>query len=311
MSIYRSNLPQLSEKIFITDGGMETDLVFNKNIDLPEFASYDLLRTEEGYQILDEYYKSYIKLAQRFKVGLIFETPTWRANPDWGMKIGDSTDALHQFNLKAVKQIERIRETYLTEQSPIIISGCIGPRGDGYKPGSLMSVSEAQQYHSTQIESFAKSNTDLVSALTFNYVDEAIGLTLAALQHNMPVCISFTVETDGLLPTGESLAQAIKGVDKATDNGPVYYMINCAHPTHFFDILGDEQCVNRLKGIRANASSCSHAELDEAEELDDGNPHELGQQFAGIRSKFPHINVIGGCCGTDYRHIEQIAVCCV
>jgi len=311
MSIYRSNLPQLDGTVCITDGGMETDLIFNKNIDLPEFASYDLLRTEEGYQILDEYYRSYIKLAQQFKVGLIFETPTWRANPDWGMKIGDSADALHHFNLKAVKQIEQIREAYLTEHTPIIISGCIGPRGDGYKPGSLMSVSEAQQYHSTQMESFAQSNADLVSALTLNYIDEAIGVTLAAKQFNVPVCISFTVETDGKLPTGESLAEAIEAVDKATENGPVYYMINCAHPTHFFDILKDEQCVARLRAIRANASSCSHAELDEAEELDDGDPYELGQQFAEIRKNFPNVNVIGGCCGTDYRHIEQLAVSCV
>jgi len=310
MSIYQSNLPQLSGKFCITDGGMETDLIFNKNIDLPEFASYDLLRTQEGYETLYEYYESYAKLAQRFNVGLILETPTWRANPDWGKKIGDSVDAIHYFNLKAVKQIEQIREQYGTEDSPIVISGCIGPRGDGYRPGSLMTASQAQQYHSTQIESFSQSNADLVSALTFNYIDEAIGVALAAKQFNLPVCISFTVETDGKLPTGESLAEAIKAVDEATDNGPVYYMLNCAHPTHFFDILKDEQCIARLRAIRANASSCSHEELDEAEELDDGNPHELGQQFSEIRDRFPHINVLGGCCGTDYRHIEQIAVNC-
>lgn len=310
MSIYRSNLPQLSGKICITDGGMETDLIFNRQLTLPEFASYDLLRTQEGYETLYDYFKDYAELAQQFNVGLVLETPTWRANPDWGKKIGDSSDSLHQFNLQAVTLIEQIRQEFETEIAPIIISGCIGPRGDGYKPDSLMSVPEAQQYHSTQIESFAESNADLVSALTLNYVEEAIGVTLAAEQFNLPVCISFTVETDGKLPTGESVGQAIHAVDQATDNGPVYYMINCAHPTHFFEILGDKHCVKRLKGIRANASSCSHAELDEADELDDGNPQELGQQFAEIRKYFPHVTVIGGCCGTDYRHIKQIAVCC-
>lgn len=310
MSIYQSKLPQLSGKICITDGGMETDFIFNKNIDLPEFASYDLLRTQEGYEALSAYYESYAKLAQQFNVGLILETPTWRANPDWGKKIGDSLDTIHHFNLKAVKQIEQIRKQYETENSPIIISGCIGPRGDGYRANALMTVSEAQQYHSTQIESFSQSNVDLVSALTLNYIDEAIGVTQAAKAFNLPVCISFTVETDGKLPTGESLAEAIKVVDAATNNGPAYYMLNCAHPTHFFDILNDEQCASRLRAIRANASSCSHAELDEAEELDHGNPHELGQQFFEIRDRFPHINILGGCCGTDYRHIEQIAHCC-
>jgi len=310
MSIYQSNLPQLSGKFCITDGGMETDIIFNKKIDLPEFASYDMLRTQEGYATLHEYYESYVKLAQRFNVGLILETPTWRANPDWGKVIGDSTDELHRFNLKAVKQIEHVRGQYETESSPIIISGCIGPRGDGYTPSTLMTALEAKQYHSTQIESFSQTNVDLVSALTFNYIDEAIGVTLAAKQFNLPVCISFTVETDGKLPTGESLGEAIKTVDEATNNGPVYYMLNCAHPTHFFDILNDEYCVARLRAIRANASSCSHAELDEAEELDDGNPYELGQQFAEIRENCPHINVLGGCCGTDHRHIEQIAAHC-
>lgn len=310
MSQNKPNLPQLSGKICITDGGMETDFIFNKEIYLPEFASYDLLRTQQGYETLFEYFKDYVELAQRFKLGLILETPTWRANSDWGKKLGDSLDALQQFNQKAVRLIEQIREQYQSEHAPIIISGCIGPRGDGYTVDSKMSVSEAQQYHATQIESFAQTNADMVSAYTLNYVEEAIGITLASKQFNLPVCISFTVETDGLLPNGETLGQAIDVVDQATDKGPVYYMINCAHPTHFFEILGDGQCVSRLRGIRANASSCSHAELDEAEDLDDGDPQELGKQFAEIRMHFPHINIIGGCCGTDLRHIEQIAVCC-
>ena len=306
----QTNLPQLSGKLCITDGGMETDFIFNKQIDLPEFASYDLLRTQEGYESLFEYYKDYIELAQRFNLGLILETPTWRANPDWGQKIGDSLEALHRFNLESVKLIEHLRAEYQNVDSPVIISGCLGPRGDGYVASQIMSIEEAQQYHTTQIESFAQSSVDMVSAYTLNYVEEAIGITLAAQQYGLPVCISFTVETDGLLPTGDTLDAAIAAVDTATDNGPVYYMINCAHPTHFQDILGDERCLQRLRGLRANASSCSHAELDEAEELDAGNPHELGQQFARIRQQFPHINVLGGCCGTDHRHIEQIAVNC-
>lgn len=310
MSNYRSKLPQLSGKPCITDAGLETDLCFNHGIDLPEFASYVLLRTQQGYETLYKYFQEYAELAQRFNVGLIMEAPTWRANADWGAKIGDSADDLHQLNLKAIKLFEHIKKDYDTEKSPIIASACIGPRGDGYRPEALMSVEQAKHYHSTQIATFAQSGADLVSALTMNYIEEAIGVTLAAQEHNMPVCISFTVETDGLLPTGDSLAEAIEQVDRATGNGPAYYMINCAHPTHFMHILQDEQCVNRLRGIRANASSCSHAELDEAEVLDDGNPTELGKQFSEIREKFPHINVIGGCCGTDFRHLEQMAICC-
>ncbi|MGJ8619789.1 MAG: homocysteine S-methyltransferase family protein [Methylophilaceae bacterium] len=304
------SLPQLSGKRFITDGGMETDLIFNHQIMLPEFASYNLLRTQNGYETLFEYYVSYVELAKQYKLGIILETPTWRANTDWGEKIGDSLDSLHKFNQKAVVLLDQIKAEYNSEYSPIIASGCIGPRGDGYKPDFLMSSTEAQQYHSTQIESFSSTNVDMISAYTINYIEEAIGITLAAQQFNMPVCISFTVETNGLLSTGATLSQAIQSVDKATDNGPIYYMINCAHPTHFYHVLADAECINRLRGVRANASCCSHADLDESDELDDGNPEELGKQLADINLRFPHVNIIGGCCGTDLRHLEQIAACC-
>jgi len=310
MAKYRTELPQQNGKICLTDGGLETDFVFNKQIDLPEFASYDLLRTEQGYSSLYNYFSVYAKLAQRYQLGLILETPTWRANPSWGEKIGDSADTLHLVNQKAVELLEQIRENFETNNTPIIISGCIGPRGDGYNPELFMSAAQAQTYHSQQMASFAESSVDMVAALTLNYVDEAIGISLSAKAHKLPVCISFTVETNGRLPTGETLEQAIQTVDEETNHYPNYFMINCAHPTHFQRSLDNQTCKSRLKGLRANASSCSHAELDEAENLDDGNPRELGKQFAELRSQFPQINIIGGCCGTDHRHIEQIALCC-
>lgn len=310
MKLNDTQLAQLNGKFCLTDGGMETDLIFNKQIPIPLFASYNLLRTEQGYRILYDYYREYAQLATRYKSGLILETPTWRANADWGSRLGDSAEALHHLNLKAVELVDRIKQEYGTADTPVVISACIGPRGDGYKADVRMTAQEARQYHSVQIDSFAQSKTDMVSALTLNYTDEAVGIVLAAREKNLPVCISFTVETDGKLPSGESLSQAIRAVDEATDEYTAYFMINCAHPTHFANALDDAYCISRLRGIRANASRCSHAELDEAEELDDGNPHELGQQFAEIRSRHPHLNVVGGCCGTDYRHIEQIAASC-
>lgn len=310
MAKYRRNLPQNTGKICITDGGLETDLVFHKQIALPEFASYDLLKSDEGYTTLLDYFMEYAELAKQYKVGLILETPTWRANSDWGAKIGDSQESLVQINLTSVKLIEEVRHQFENEHTPIIISGCIGPRGDGYQPDFFMSISEAQRYHQLQIETFAQSNADMVAALTINYIDEAIGITLAAQQVNLPVCISFTVETDGKLPTGETLAEAIDAVDQASQTEPVYYMINCAHPTHFLNVLKEDICKKRLRGLRANASTCSHAELDEAEHLDEGNPEELGKQFSTIRRQYPFVNIIGGCCGTDIRHIRQITEYC-
>ncbi len=148
---------------------------------------------------------------------------------------------------------------------------------------------------------------DLVSAYTINYEEEAIGIVKAAKSAEVPVVIGFTVETDGKLPTGQSLGKAITAVDEATNNGPAYYMINCAHPTHFKDILEvDEPWVKRIRAIRANASTKSHAELDEAVDLDEGNPLDFGTRCGELKKISPNINIFGGCCGTDHRHVEEI-----
>ena len=307
MKTFRQHLPQLEDHMCITDGGMETDLVFHHQFDLPYFAAYDLLRHERGYVALFEYYTSYVHLAQTYNLGLILETPTWRANADWGAKIGDSSQDLETFNLQSVTLLEHIRDEYGDEARPIVISGCLGPRGDGYIPSQRMTVPEAQAYHAAQIGTFAQSNVDMIAALTLNYVEEATGLTLAAQEYGLPVCISFTVGTDGKLPTGDTLADAIQAVDRATDSGPVYYMINCAHPTHFSHLFTkQDRWVNRVKGLRGNASCLSHAELNESEILDEGNPSEFGAELKDLKTISPHLTVLGGCCGTDYRHIEQI-----
>jgi S-methylmethionine-dependent homocysteine/selenocysteine methylase len=307
MGITKQKLPQLADKICITDGGMETDLMFHHQLDLPELAAYDLLRHQQGYETLLNYYKTYAELAQRYQLGLVLETPTWRANADWGHKIGDSPQDLEKFNLQSVKLIEDIRGKYGDEDVPIVISGLLGPHGDGYTPSQIMTVSEAQDYHSVQIATFAQSNVDMIAAHTLNYVEEAIGITLAAQEYGLSVCISFTVETDGKLPTGTTLEQAIHIVDKATDHGPAYYMINCAHPTHFSHLFNTQNSwLKRVKGLRGNASCLSHAELNESATLDEGSPTQFGAELGDLKSISPHLTVLGGCCGTDYRHIEQI-----
>ena len=144
-----------------------------------------------------------------------------------------------------------------------------------------------------------------------NYAEEASGIARAAREAGMPVALSFTVETDGRLPTGQPLNEAIAQVDSETGAYPAYYMINCAHPTHFDTVLAPEsEWINRIGGLRANASRMSHAELDEAEELDAGDPVELGQEYADLKRHLPNLTVLGGCCGTDHRHIEQIGLAC-
>ena len=311
MAMYRRLLPQLSGDFFITDGGIETTLIFHEGLELPDFAAFTLLKTPAGQGALQKYFRTYAQLARKFNAGLILEAATWRANPDWGLKLGYSAEALAQANVQSVQLLEAIRSEYASAASPIVISGCIGPRGDGYVPTSAMSASVAEAYHRVQIETFANCAADLVTAITMNYVEEAIGVARAAQRADIPAVSSFTLETDGKLPTGQPLAEAIKQVDTETNAYPVYYMINCAHPSHFETALvGSELLVSRLRGLRANASRMSHAQLNEAPELDAGNPEELGREYAALMQTLKHLNVMGGCCGTDHRHIEQIALAC-
>ena len=311
MAKYRNRLPQLAERLFLTDGGIETTLVFLEGHELPYFAAFDLLKTEKGERALSDYFTRYITLAIAQGAGFVLESPTWRANADWGDKLGYSAAALADMNRKSIALMAELRDRYETAASPIVISGCVGPRGDGYDPGRVMSVDEAAAYHASQIRTFRETEADMVTAITMTNTNEAIGVVRAAAAAAMPVVISFTVETDGRLPTGQSLGDAIEAVDTATARAPAYYMVNCAHPTHFEGALAaGEEWVERVRGIRANASKRSHAELDQAKDLDDGDPAELGRQYRDLRRNFSHFNVLGGCCGTDHRHVEQISLAC-
>jgi len=309
---YRNALPQLGDAPFLTDGGIETTLIFREGLELPDFAAFHLLRTPEGEAALRKYFRTYAEIAKRFGTGLILESPTWRANADWGRRLGYTSDTLADGNRRAIHLLEEVRNGYETERIPMVISGCLGPRGDGYVPDSAMSEQEAEAYHRDQTETFAGTAADMVCAITMNYVAEAVGIARAAERAAMPVAISFTVETDGKLPTGETLRAAIERVDEATSGYPSYYMINCAHPTHFEKVLaGAEPWVERIRGLRANASRMSHAELDGSPELDAGNATELGQEYARLKRRLGRLNVMGGCCGTDHRHINQIASACL
>jgi S-methylmethionine-dependent homocysteine/selenocysteine methylase len=236
----------------------------------------------------------------------VLDTPTWRANPDWGERLGYSPDALADVDRRGVRFLEELREE-AGEQPPILIAGCIGPRGDGYQVGETMTAEEAERYHSPQVAVFADTSADLVSALTMTYAEEAIGIVRAASAAGVPAAASFTVETDGRLPSGQPLREAIEQVDAGTDGAAAYFMINCAHPTHFADVLEpDAPALERIRGLRANASTMSHAELDEAEELDAGDPVDLARRYGELRQRLPNLNVVGGCCGTDHRHIREI-----
>ena len=295
------------ERPFIGDGGLETTMIFREGIELPEFASYVLLRDPSGVEALRRYYLSFLEIARRHGTGFTLDTPTWRANADWGERLGDSPTTLAEINREAVALAKEIQAAEETAETPIVVCGTIGPCDDGYSPQQLMSAEEAERYHRAQIEVFAAAGAEMIGAYTLCYAEEAIGIVKAATSCEMPVAISFTLETDGRLPNGQSLQAAIEQVDAATDGATAYFMINCAHPSHFAGMIEEGgSWLRRLGGIRANASRKSHAELDEAAELDAGDPDELGAEYAALKRQLPSLRVVGGCCGTDQRHIERI-----
>ena len=315
MPKYRHALPQLNGDLYLTDGGIETTLIFHDGLELPHFAAFDLLKDGEGRETLKRYFRTHASIAKAYGVGFILESATWRASADWAALLGYSPDELAEANRRSIALLEEVRAEFEGEleddKTKMVISGCVGPRGDGYDPGALMTPGEAEAYHDEQIATFSRTEADMITAITMTNPPEAIGITRSAQSVGMPVVIAFTVETDGRLPTGQSLKEAIETVDAATGKGPAYYMINCAHPTHYDTTLATgEDWVQRIRGLRSNASAMSHAELDEAEELDDGDPVELGRQHGALKGRLSHINVFGGCCGTDHRHVEETCKAC-
>jgi homocysteine S-methyltransferase len=302
------NLPQLSAPLTITDGGLETTLVYLNGIDLPDFAAFPLLDSDTGRNALAAYYEPYLALGRRLDLPVVVDTPTWRASLDWGARLGYDAIRLAAVNRHAVEFVRELATSDTGRPLSYVVDGVVGPRGDGYVVGEAMSASEAAAYHGLQARAFAEAGAAMMTAVTMTYVDEAIGVARAASSVGLPVVISFTVETDGALPSGEALGDAIARVDDATGAVPAYYMVNCAHPVHFAEQLTPgADWLLRVKAIRANASQCSHAELDVATELDRGDVSALAGWYEQLHAALPDLRVVGGCCGTDHEHVTAIA----
>jgi S-methylmethionine-dependent homocysteine/selenocysteine methylase len=307
MPRYRHSLPQLSDDIFLADAGVETDLIFNHGIEIREFAAHTLLPDPKGRAALARYFEGFLSLANQQNTGFILDTVTWKAHRHWATPLGATDDELKTASEDCVRFIAELRARFSSNAKPIVLNAVIGPRGDAYKPEAVISMDSAEQYYAQQLGWFAATEVDMVTALTFNQASEAAGLARAAKKVGLPAVVSFTVETNGALPNGQNLADAIAEVDAATGGYPAYYMVNCAHPDHFGGTLLDAPWARRIRGIRANASRRSHSELDAAPELDAGNPHELGQQYRALAERMPWLNVFGACCGADLRHVTEIA----
>lgn len=301
-----TRLPHHGDELCISDGGMETTLVFDQGLDLPDFAAFPLLETAAGRTALRAYYTPYLELSERLGARVVLDTPTWRASLDWGARLGFDAERLARVNRDAVEFVAELAGEH--DGAETVVNGVIGPRGDGYLVDELMTADEAKAYHFLQARAFADAGAEMISAVTMTSTDEAIGVVRAANRVGVPVVVSFTVETDGRLPSGTELSTAVGDTDRVTGDSAAYFMVNCAHPTHFAPALrSDGSWLERIKGIRANASALSHAELDEATEVDRGDIEGLAEHYAGVRDALPGLRVVGGCCGTDHEHVRRIA----
>jgi S-methylmethionine-dependent homocysteine/selenocysteine methylase len=307
MPRYRDQLPQADGGLFVTDAGCETDLIFNKGIEIREFAAHTLLEEPAGRQALADYYRGFLSLAHRYRAGMVLDCPTWKAHRFWAADLGTDDAGLAAANRDAVGFACALRDEYARMTSPVVVNALIGPRGDAYAPEADIAADEAESYHAMQLSWLADTEVDMVTALTFTQSSEAVGVTRAAQAAGLPIVVSFTVETDGTLPTGEPLGDAIDAVEQATSGAPAYYMVNSAHPDHFIGVIdADAQWASRLRGLRCNASRQSHAELDAADVLDDGNPIEFANGYQALGERLSDLNVLGGCCGSDLRHVSGV-----
>ena len=302
---FRNQLPQLSGGLFLTDGGIETDLIFNHGIEIREFAAHTLLDEPGGRDTMSRYFDGFLSLAHEWGTGFILDSQTWKAHMHWADDLGATEQELRRANEDSVAFIG-IRHAHRGHSQPIVLNGIVGPTADAYAPEDRVGAKKAEAYHARQLEWLAGTEVDMVSGITIPRADEAVGLVRAARSLDLPVVISFTVETDGRLPTGRPLGDAVRLVDDSTGGAAAYFMVNCAHPDHFFHIFDGSDWTRRIQGLRCNASRLSHAELDECEVLDDGDPKELAQQYHEILQSMPWVNVLGGCCGSDLRHVRHI-----
>lgn len=291
----------------LTDGGLETTLLFERGLELPLFAAFPLLGSADGRSTLAAYWEPFLDLARARRAGFDVDTPTWRASRDWGEQLGYDGPALREANLAAA----RFARTLVDRVPDGRVTGVVGPRGDGYVVGEVMSAVDAEDYHRPQVEALAAGGVDQVAAMTLGYVDEAVGIARASAAADVPLLVSFTVETDGRLPDGTSLRAAVERTEAETDASPVGYMANCAHPVHLDGALTDGPWLERVVGLRANASSLSHAELDAATELDPGDPDDLARRYRDLLEVLPRLELVGGCCGTGLPHVTAIAAACL
>lgn len=300
--------PRLDGSFYLTEGGTETELLYKHGLKLPEFAMFPLLDDAEGLAVSRAMYRRYMEAAAAHGAGILLIGHDYRASPDWGAKLGYSPEGLAEMQRRSIGFLAEIRDEFRDRVEHAYIAGCLGPRGDAYGTGGSMTAEEAEEYHLTQLTTLKGTEADMAVALTFNNVPEAVGAVRAAGRVGLPIGVSLTLSSEGRLRSGPTLREAVEAIDAETGGAAAWMGTNCSHPMEFFPALDDAgPWLDRLRYFRPNAAMMDKLALCKLGHLEDGDPVELGGQMADLALRLPRADILGGCCGTDERHLGEIA----
>lgn len=303
---FRSGTP------IITDGGIETRIMFETNLSMdPELQVAALVPDPDGAAALRSIYESYIKAAGEFGLPIVIGTPTFRASLNFARRAGHGgEESVRELNVGAVRLLRQLRED--SDHRPIFIAGVIGPSGDAYTPGDALGAPEAAAYHRLQTEVLAEEGVEFLFAPTFPAVDEALGVAMAMGRSGLPYVVSFVLDTAGRVLDGTPLTAAIERIDNEALPPPLYYSISCVYPDVAARALEDaardsKTLVGRIAELKANGSPLGTDELVRLDHIEATPPEPFAELLWSLHESHPVLRVIGGCCGTDDRHIRALA----
>ncbi|WP_159590444.1 homocysteine S-methyltransferase family protein [Chelativorans xinjiangense] len=297
-----------SGPVFLTEGGSETEIMYRRGFELPEFAMFPLLDIPSAVTAMRDMFRAQLDVAAEFGLGFLLSGLDYRASPDWGAKLGYSATALADANIAAIGFLREIAGDYRDQIPSLLIGGILGPRGDAYGLNRDITAESAEAYHAVQLETLKRTQVDFTCAMTFNNIPEAVGAARAAARIGVPLSVALTLDRTHRLKSGPTLGEAIAEIDAQTGlDAPDYYLVNCSHPLEYEPALDDGAWTRRLRGVRPNASKMEKMELCKLNHLEDGHPVELATQLSNLHARYPHMDVFGGCCGTGDKHLREIA----
>lgn len=293
-------------RYYITEGGIETEIMYKWGFEMPHFAMFPLLDNPKAAEAIRGMYRRYLDVVAKYGHNALIGGFDYRASPDWGALLGYSAQSLHEANLQSIQFLRDVAAEYKNDIQECLVNGVIGPRGDAYLTKNVMSRAEAADYHSAQLSTLKDADVDLAWALTFGDPEEAIGVINAARQLSLPVAVAFSLDDSSRLNTGVEFADAVKRVDAETDGYAEFFALNCSHPEEFLPAISDDDWMQRVRCFRPNAAKMDKISLCKLGHLEEGDPVELGAQMHAVQQRYPHIDIWGGCCGTCETHLEQI-----